>query len=231
MNLNKLIRINIQFDVDSFKDYHQFIENYIQSKLIEAEEHFKMIQAEYNKLEPEEIDDVAFDYRSSITDEKRTEYQTIKREFATRYRNSLVIQLFSFFEDKLNAYCEYKALKPKSSAENRKYDDYKKLIKQSGKVDFSVHQPEWNFMENVKCLRNNIVHQGSTIGKSDKRFKPLFLFKEGNYSVVLKKTRIRGSKRKSIIQVPIEYDVILDDANFILKIISTIEAIFDKLYE
>ncbi len=130
-------------------------------------------------------------------------------EFVQRFRNSVIIQIFSFLEVELKKFCYYHA---KTNNKEFTIDDLKggtelekakKYLKKCANIDITTDSANWQFIENIRKLRNKMVHQNSILETKDNDYNSLVTFSKGNFE--LKQLGLHGS------------EIILNDVNFIRK--------------
>ncbi|WP_458627114.1 DUF6617 family protein [Winogradskyella sp. PC D3.3] len=156
-------------------------------------------------------------------------YAELQGVYIKNYRNAQIIQLYSFFEDILKRGCDRYASYKKTDYKvedlkgNNDIDKVKKFLKQSAKVDFSVLNPEWSFIDNFRQVRNLVVHHkgiiknNDTANNSDRKFNNIKNFSNGRFTL---KPYVSSDNR---------FEIVFDNPEFFKEIIKNIENLLDKI--
>lgn len=175
----------IELSFNTFKSYISLIEDNFENKIkdsrVLAERALKKIDENNEKYDK--------DYENHLSDSVIEQLYELEVEFINRFRSSIIIQLYSFLEVELKIFCE------KHSKENHKeysindlkgsneIDKIKKYLKQSANIDLSK-LPEWNFINNLRIIRNKIVHNESLVKLLiHEEFKDINDFSKNNFTL------------------------------------------------
>lgn len=208
---------HIEFSIQSFVKYINLVEDKFGSEVSDLQEQYKEIQAEIaenkNNYEP--------DYLAYLNDQPIEEMIEIDVEFVQRFRNSVIVQAFSFLETELKKFC-YNHAKQFSKEYtiddlrgNNELDKAKKYLKRSANIDLTTNQNQWKYIDNYRKLRNKIVHHNSILFDRDNDFKALKDFSNENFE--LKQLGIHG------------FEIIIDKKNFLFNSLKEIEQFLTSL--
>ena len=148
----------------------------------------------------------------------------IDRDFVQSFRASMITQLFSFIErtiqDVCNSYClmHNKEFGLDDLRGNSEFEKAKLFLTRSAGVNMKNLEPHWSFINNLRRVRNCIVHNNSTIlFGEDKKLEILKAFSKGRYTFY-----VRDREFKS-------HYLLFDNKKFIDEIIENILGLFEKL--
>ncbi len=146
-------------------------------------------------------------------------------EFTQRFRESIIVQLFSFFERSLVSSCElYYSNKEIDGSNFDKIPDKadfnyaKEFLKKSAGVKLKDINNELDFFAKLNTLRNRIVHCETSIFSDEER--------KINDIRALSKNRFTLAVKQDIIP---SYSLYFDKPNFALEIIEKIKLLYYKL--
>jgi hypothetical protein len=149
-------------------------------------------------------------------DDIRTQLHEVAIEFVQRFRNSIIIQLYSFLESELKAFCNAHQLLTNSTygvddlKGSSDLEKIKKYMTKSMNIEIGKSKL-WPFINNFRILRNKIAHENSTIKTSDENFKNLEKFAKGNFNL------------QSNSPEPTFYRIYFNDRNFIDSCVNNVE--------
>ncbi|WP_367769163.1 hypothetical protein AB3G33_10650 [Flavobacterium sp. WC2421] len=115
-----------------------------------------------------------------------SELLEIEQEFIQRFRKSIVIQIFSYLESELKSICNTHSDSTKSIYTvndlkgNSDLDKVKKYLTKSMKIEVGKFDL-WPFINNLRILRNKIVHENSTIQINDGDLKAIKTFSNNKF--------------------------------------------------
>ncbi|AZA54041.1 hypothetical protein [Chryseobacterium sp. G0201] len=196
----------VELSMVSFKNYLKLIEdNFDQQKNI--------LTDRYNQFKNSNEDNDNFRSPLHMTSEQLYE---LEEEFVQRFRQSLIIQLFSYVERDLKSICNshssstesiYSIIDLKGSND---LDKIKKYMSKSMNIEIAKFSL-WPFINSLRILRNKIVHEDATIQANDNDFNNLFAFAKNRF------------KLKSDNPKPIFYTIKLYDQIFLNECIKNVE--------
>ncbi len=151
----------------------------------------------------------------------------IDSEFAQRFREGIIVQLYSFLERSIIGSCE-------SYYSNRELSDYeeieiskigvmdsvKSFLKNKVSIEINRINDEMNFFTNLGTLRNRIVHNSTSTFSDDE--------KNINRLRALSKNRFQMIKRDDFTTT---YSLYFDNPDFSFEIIEKIKSLYVKLGE
>lgn len=196
----------VELSMVSFKNYLKLIEdNFDQQKNI--------LTDRYNQFKNSNEDNDNFRSPLHMTSEQLYE---LEEEFVQRFRQSLIIQLFSYVERDLKSICNshssstesiYSIIDLKGSND---LDKIKKYMSKSMNIEIAKFSL-WPVINSLRILRNKIVHEDATIQANDNDFNNLFAFAKNRF------------KLKSDNPKPIFYTIKLYDQIFLNECIKNVE--------
>lgn len=223
-------RISHKFGVGPFRKFEDYL-NLVESHL---QEELKTHDDSYDEKELEEHSKTAGEhhqeYLAYLRSEHFKEKTMLEFDFPQSLRSTFIVQVFSFLEFELVNICKYHARlnnmrfpikKPKPDKTPDSYFDKIKLYLSEGpKIDLNKLDPEWTFIDDVRFLRNHLVHNGGIILRSHQRF-PAFedYAKDG---VLLLRERNKGNDKPSV-------DLIIPDRKLPDKVIKNARNLVDKV--
>lgn len=143
--------------LEPYEKYIQFTEDYLEKQANDLqEEHHKECNNDNGSwLKSEE-------YASKMIE--------IDSEFAQRFREGIIVQLYSFLERSLIGSCEsYYSNKEQSDYEEIEIskigviDSVKSFLKKEASIEMIKINDEMNFFTNLGTLRNRIVHNSTSM--------------------------------------------------------------------
>jgi len=215
----------IHFEFHLIEDYMNHMETHFEREL-------KNIEVEYDNFQnSKEVDKSEYseEYLDHIQDSFIDNVFMFNDVYIKNYRNAQIIQLYSFFEDILKRGCDRFASYKQTDYRvddlkgNNDIDKVKKFLNQSAKVDFSILNPEWSFIDNFRQVRNLIVHHkgiiknNDTINNSDRKFNNIKSFSKGRFTL----NEYASSKNR--------FEIVFDNPQFFKEIINNIESLLDKI--
>lgn len=148
----------IELSIISFRNYISLVEKgfdaQIKNLYLKYNEHYKTV------TDPDNFNSLLHNTSSQLME--------IEKEFIQRFRKSIVIQIFSFLESELKSICNCHAESTESTYtvnDLKGYSDLDKIKKylfNSMNIDL-VKFDQWKFINNLRIVRNKIVHEDSTI--------------------------------------------------------------------
>ena len=186
----------LDLELQTFRNYAKFVEDHFDSSLTNHEKEDTLVDKVI------EID----------------------RDFVQSFRASMITQLFSFIErtiqDVCNSYClmHNKEFGLDDLRGNSEFEKAKLFLTRAAKVDIKELEPHWSYINNLRRVRNCIVHNNSTVfGDEIRKYNTLKSFSKGRYILL--------EKDKDIVY----YNLVFDNKNFINEIIENILGLFEKL--
>ena len=156
-------------ELDSYRDYINFNENNIDRETNILNERFDELEKSFG-TNSSRYDE---EFLEHIRDNHIDEFKKFDDDFRQNLRRSQIIMLYSFLEQKLKVGCNSYA-----RGHQQKYfvndlkgqndlDKIKVFIKKSMRIEINELNPEWSFLDNVRKVRNNIVHHNCIVKKQD----------------------------------------------------------------
>ena len=207
---------HVELSMETFKNYSEFIENSFENKVSGLHKSFDRTIRDIEKNKDHYEDD----YKEHLKDSIIEEMYEIEKEFMQRFRNSLIMQLFSFLESELKHHCELHAInyKKEYSIDDLKGTDLEKVklyLKKSANKDLTKLEPQWKFINDLKKLRNRIVHDNSMISEKHNDYKSIKAFSKTNFTM---KDCGHG-----------DYLIILDQKKFINQCFDEVQKFLEKV--
>ena len=210
-----LIKNHLAFLDEDIKPYERYIQF--------TEEYLENIAVDFQKKHLKAIDDEIGD--GEICDEYINRIREVDGDFTQRFRQSIIVQLYSFFEQALVSSCElYYSNKGSDEQEfnglsdKPGFEEAKSFLKSSAKIELNRLNPELDFFAKLSTLRNRIVHHRMTNFYDDKK----------NINVIksLSKNRFRLTENKDF---SITFSLFFDKPTFSFEIMDTIKSFYQKL--
>ena len=220
---NKIQNILGTGDFSQFRAYLASIESYFSQEKTKLDESFNMQELEERSKTYGEFHREILNFEIG---EHFRERSMISFNFPNSFRTALVIQLFSFVEFELKNICEYHA---KVKNPNSSYADSmhhwnilksKNYLNKSANINIKNLNPEWNFIDNVRIIRNHLVHNQGSIFEKDKNFKRVSDFAKKN-NLSLARHNENDEMSSNIIVIP--------EKTMLENLIDNIEKFFRKL--
>ena len=168
----------VELSIISFRNYISLVErNFDDQRKILAEKY----TAYYKELKDSQNHD-------SFLHSTTSELQELEEEFIQRFRKSIVIQIFSYVESELKSICNahYRSTKSIYAVNDLKgnsdLDKAKKYLTRSMGIEVGKYKL-WTFINNLRVLRNKIVHEDSTIQNTDSDIKTLTTFSQNRFTL------------------------------------------------
>jgi hypothetical protein len=202
----------VELSIISFRNYISLVEKSFaeQQKIISKK------YAEYYK----NLNDT--ENHNSFLHSTTSELQEIELEFIQRFRNSILIQLFSYLENELKNICNAHSQSTKSTYTvndlkgNSDLEKIKKYLTKSMNLEvgkFSL----WPFINNLRVVRNKIVHENSIIQITDGDLKSMRIFSKEKFLL------------KSENPNPEFYNIIFDNREFLDECLNKIESFIQEI--
>jgi hypothetical protein len=203
---------SIIFTMSSLKGYVRLVEANMQIEADNMREAFKKKIVDIEKRE-----DYTGEYQNHLIDKLSEEFRELDYNFKGWFRNSIIIQLYSFLEVNLFKICENhkreyeKEYSVKDLKGHNDLDKAIKYLKISAKINIK-ELPQWQFVDNMRKLRNCIVHAEGSIDNSANDFRSIYDFSKNHFEI------------NPVHDLSTNYQVYLNDKEFISKCICEIES-------
>ncbi len=155
------------------------MESFLMSEFLKEKVNWKfeelMIDGQFKNREAE----LEFLNRSS----KASEHSIF---YPQSFRTAFLVQLFSILEYELRVICLHHHIENKTDfsindlSGRSDLEKAKKYLTKSCSVNFENLNPEWNFLNTIRKIRNSIVHHKGEIKKTDKDWNSIFNFVKNN---------------------------------------------------
>lgn len=211
----------LNFEIYSFDKYIEFVENNFKSTFDEIEERYKELQ------EIPEDDPIRerVDYNQSFYDhliDSAIDEHYEHNVFQQRYRYSVIIQLFIFFETEMIRIIKYSKEEVEINHRGTFLEKAKIVLKP--KVDITKF-PQYTFLMNFLELRNVIVHYNGKVRSNQPN-----ITKKINCIRALKK--VNGFMLKETENInSISYEVEINNQEFLKYSLKQIEGFLDNLFK
>ena len=221
MNLYNLYSSWLSFETYSFTEYVDFMESNFETTFNEIEKRFKELQSTPDDDPIRETEDNNQSYFDHLIDSTIDEHSE-KNIFQQRYRYSVIIQLFIFFETEitkiLNIYDKDDLTKHSGS--------FLVIAKKTFKKDFNISNfPEYNFIANFLELRNVLVHHNGKLNSNNTKTT-----KRLNCIKVLKK--YDGFTLKETLSITsTNYQIEIENRAFLIYSVKQLESFLDEIYK
>jgi len=208
-----------------FRNYYELIET---SLAAEADKRISLFNEKYDEL----VNSVEEEGYAAHLDQQFAEQVTeLSYYFPHSFRSSFLIQLFSFIEYELKEICNHHhhtrqtdiplgELKGSSDL-----DKAKTYLTKVCKVDLNTLQPEWNYLLDMRRVRNLMVHHSGVIVPDHPDRKQLRAFIEKETGIEFKESVT--PRRPNLDKVDLTVMIAGRDFNDHLLLIS--EQLFKKL--
>jgi hypothetical protein len=149
----------------------------------------------------------------------------VDNEFTQRFRESIIVQLFSFFERALVNSCEmYYSNKEMDESDEEDVPDKagldfaKAFLKVKAEIKLKEINRELDFFCKLRTLRNRIVHHNTTFFTDEE--------KKINQIKTLSKQRFKLTTKQDVVTM---YFLYFDNPAFSFEIIEKIKSLYEKL--
>lgn len=208
----------IDFGTEELLKYHETIEKYLHQEKSSIDSKFIKIK---------ELEKGNEDYFHFLVDSLSEEYHNFDRYYPNSFRSAIIIQSYSFLEYHLKRICDlihYKQnlkfhlhdLKGNSDIEKSKI-----YLTRTCNINFVNFNPEWDFINKVRLLRNTIVH---TSGEFELKADELSKFIQKHNSLTVKDYEDQFNKK-----VDRTYEAMIIDEKLNLEFITQIKSFLVKL--
>lgn len=228
MDYLKLYRKNIEFRIDSIREYSSFVEENIEKKLSGIQKKFEKAKIEYDEykrenpnIEPED------DYMIGYFDDLSYDHSRIQDNVILKHRNAIIFQLYSLVEGELYSFAKHQnpgvnVFSIDDLRGNSIFEKFKTYISKTNKRLYNSIEEELDFFDKVRELRNFITHHSNAIRSNNTHYKKISGFSSGNFEL-----KELGYVYKTNI---ITYVIKLNNRKFIDTIFEKLDILFDKMY-
>ncbi|WP_316805322.1 hypothetical protein [Pedobacter nototheniae] len=190
LNYSKVYLFGIEIAFQELLDYYKIIE---QGLVSEKNTRFKNFSKNY-KDAVSNVNEQG--YESYLQSELASEYMKLDYYFPHNFRASFLIQIFSFIEYELKQICNHHhhLLATDISISDLKgssdLDKANLYLKKVCKINFNNLQPEWNYLNSVRKIRNRLVHHQGTITFDDPDRKTILSFIKSSEDISIKEEKL-----------------------------------------
>lgn len=206
----------LKIEIQSFEEYINFIEENFEKFYSEIKSNFKKLEdiSENDPLRISENDEESnFDYMFGVVADKHFQHDL----FQQRYRSSVIIQLYIFFETELTNIVNDK--NEKWEKRQTFLENANRILKE--KIDISTLE-QFIFLKDFAELRNFIVHNNALI--SD-------LNNTKRINSIKKLNKMEGFELKIESYAPNKvYSIKAIEKEFLLYSLKQIESLLDRIY-
>ncbi|GFZ81088.1 hypothetical protein GCM10011531_09070 [Aquaticitalea lipolytica] len=210
----------LDLELQTFRNYAKFVEDHFDNSLTYHEKEYTEIMSKI-EAEPKKYAD---DYLNHLQDALVEKVIEIDKDFVQSFRASMITQLFSFVErtiqDVCNSYClmHKKEFGLNDLRGNSEFEKAKLFLIKAAKVDIKELEPHWSYINNLRRVRNCIVHNNCIVFSDEiRKYSTLKSFSKGKYKLLKKDRNI------------VYYHLVFDDKKFMDEIIENILGLFEKL--
>jgi len=224
----KLYRKNIEFRIDSIREYNSFVEENIEKKLSGIQKKFEKAKIEYDEykrknpnIEPED------DYMIGYFDDLSYDHSRIQDNVILKHRNAIIFQICSLVESELYSFAKHNSLKINVFSiddlkGNSPFEKFKMYVSKTNQVLYKSIEEELEFFDQVRILRNFITHSSNAIRSNNTHFKKIKEFSLCNYEI----KELAHVYKENIIT----YIIKLNNRKFIETAFNKLDILFDKMY-
>ncbi|WP_264532413.1 hypothetical protein [Flavobacterium sp. N502540] len=229
MNINKLLRKNIEFRIESLFEYNLFIESNIERELSNIQKNYDEIEKKYEEFKKKktEINEEENDYYIDVYDDLSDSHRKIQDDILLKHRNSFVFLIFGFIENEFYSFAKNSLLVTNISSiddlkGNSTFQKFKNYISKTDPPLYESIKDELLFFDNLRLVRNFITHHNNVIRSNSAHYRRV---KE--FSNELFELRQLGYVYNTEI---IAFYIILNNKKIIDIILEKLNVIFDKMY-
>ena len=228
MNILKLHRENIEFRIESLKEYNSFVEANIEKELSRIQKKFENAQKEYEEYKiqnPEKVEDD--ENMMDYFDDLSYNHLKINDNIILKHRNSLIFLLYSLIESELYSFAKQNIFNENVfTIDDIKgesiFDKFKKYISKTKPNLYNSIEQDLLFFDRVRLVRNLITHHNNLIKSNNTHFIKIKEFSQDNFELV---------KLGMVYNTSIEtYIIRLNDKKIINTIFEKLNALLDKMY-
>lgn len=169
---------------------------YVELSMVSFKNYLKLIEDNFNEQKKALTDKYNL-YKNSSENHKHfrsplhmtfDQLHELEEEFVQRFRQSLIIQLFSYVESDLKSICTANSSATESTYSitdlkgHNDLDKIKRYLSKSMNIEIATF-PLWPFINSLRILRNKIVHENAIIQTKDNDFKNLSTFAENRFEL------------------------------------------------
>lgn len=211
--------------------YNLRMENFLAS---EFKKLHKLSQINWADLK----EDLESDFNTDLFLDYSKKFREKGMFYQESYRYSFLVHIFSIFEYELSAVCLYLYKRDKTDfsfkdlSGSGDVEKATKYLKKVYKVDFNQLTPEWNFIENVRKIRNVIVHNRGEITRNHRHWPAIYQFIKSEKQTIRFSQDIQEMSKEEFKLLYRSEDIFnleIDAYNFNNKLIGSIKQFFLKL--
>lgn len=159
-----LFDLEVQYSLDMFNQYADFLEEKLH---IEGENQLETL----NFIEDEED-------RQEFAEQYQYELTRYTEEFLNTLRSSLLASIYAFAESRLVSICNSEAKRNNKNFKKKKDGkpyilNAKEYMENELQMDFSNCEISWVFLNDVRQVRNNFIHNNGEVEESDQYLLPI----------------------------------------------------------
>lgn len=226
LSYSKLHLFGIELAFLELHGYYKVMEDFLDNEKLRLETRFSeedlLEEAKTNLEFPRE-------YYNHLQNQYSERHWELSILYPHNFRASFLGQIISFIEFELKKICDFyqtlnneifgiNDLKGGSDIEN-----CKKYLQKVCNVDFEKLQPEWNFINNAKTIRNKVTHHQGIIDLKDNDLKK---FVNSHKGLSFKEDNLTVSKNEIT-----HYTLIICRKDFCDELLTITELFFKKLFE
>lgn len=218
----------IAFEIHLREQYINHMESHFEKELEIIEKDYDAFMKSISDTDGSDLSDEA---KSHYEDTFIDDFFLIKKVYRKTFRDSQIIQLYSFLEDHLINGCNmYASIKDTDydykitdlNGQND-IDRIKKYLNKTVGINTGDLNPEWTFLDNLRVVRNQVVHHNGiiknndTVKHTDKKYNKIESFSTGKFSL---EPYVSSLNR---------FQIVFDKPEFIQDILKNIESFITKI--
>ncbi len=224
MNFGKVYLKLIKIKLAELTDYQSEVESFLERKRKES-------NSEYATIDWDDIDDE--EYKAFLKDTLAEEYHNYQKYYPNLLRSAIIFQTYSVLEKYLIKLCdfmkEHKGLSKAVKKSGGAFNNAITYLTTEFPINKSELNPEFEFIDCVRLLRNKITHENGEVScsksNSPKEARLIkFMLSENSIS-----TFRDYSDFKKGVEGTYEINIISGDLN--AKFIAAIEKLFEKIVQ
>jgi len=181
MDFVKLYLTTLDFYFRDSRGLGNFIEKYIKETVERFDTDYPI---------EEDIEESNPDFYHFLVDELSEKWWQFSRDYPSEFRASYIAQVFNGIDTHMAKICmlHHRVYEPeKAWFKINNVNEWKKkyrYLKTYAGVDFTDMQAEWDFLDEIRKIRNQIVHHHSGVSFNDKDWAAIKLFILSNSDII-----------------------------------------------
>lgn len=214
----------IEFSISQLKNYQNLVESFLDQEKGKIASIIKSIEETSDLPEEENLWGMKYAYME--------EYDDFTEHFQNTFRQSIIVQSYSFFEYHLKKICDRifqdqnTLFQLNDLGGNSDLEKARIFIEKTCSIDIRKYNPEIDLIKSVQRLRNVIVHSRGEYQKQKHQELAKFIISQPSL------TALETNDGRSVVnENDKSFKVLITDNQINLKFITSIESFFAKLTE